>query len=231
MKFKSILITTAVALFLASCGAKKITATPLAITTPITAKTAKLTEDQEKRWSHMDLLTDTVPGMSVDRAYELLKDRKSTKVIVGVIDSGVDIEHPDLQGVIWTNTKEIANNGKDDDGNGYIDDVHGWNFLGDIEHENMEYVRILKKGDDGSDAYKRAKKEYDKEYRQTLSGKQQVEFLYKADKAFTEKLGAGYDADDVKNLKTDDQMLNDVKDRFVMILGQIDQEELAKELS
>lgn len=231
MKFKSILITTAVALFLASCGAKKITATPLAITTPITAKTAKLTEVQEKRWSHMDLLTDTVPGMSVDRAYELLKDRKSTKVIVGVIDSGVDIEHPDLQGVIWTNAKEIANNGKDDDGNGYIDDVHGWNFLGDIEHENMEYVRILKKGDDGSDAYKRAKKEYDKEYRQTLSGKQQVEFLYKADKAFTEKLGAGYDADDVKNLKTDDQMLNDVKGRFVMILGQIDQEELAKELS
>jgi subtilisin family serine protease len=230
MKFKSIFLSAALALFLASCGAKKITATPLALSTTITAKKADLTDEQEKRWSHLDLLTDTIPGMSVDRAYELLKDRKSTKVIVGVIDSGVDIEHPDLQGVIWTNPKEIAGNGKDDDNNGYIDDVHGWNFLGDIEHENMEYIRILKKADDGSETYKRAKKEYDKEYRQNQAGKQQVDFLYKADQAFTEKLGAGYDADDVKNLKTEDKMLLDVKDRFVRILGQVSQEELAQEL-
>ncbi|MES2487618.1 MAG: peptidase S8, partial [Bacteroidota bacterium] len=146
MKFRSILLTSALALFLASCGAKKITATPLTATAAITAKKGAISDDQEKRWSHLDLLTDTIPGMSVDRAYELLKGRKSTKVIVGVIDSGIDIQHPDLQGVIWTNPKEIAGNGKDDDGNGYIDDVHGWNFLGDIENENMEFVRIVRKG-------------------------------------------------------------------------------------
>jgi hypothetical protein len=67
--------------------------------------------------------------MSVDRAYsELLKDKK-VKVIVGIVDSGVDIEHEDLKSVIWTNSKEIAGNGIDDDNNGYIDDIHSWNFL------------------------------------------------------------------------------------------------------
>jgi subtilisin family serine protease len=61
--------------------------------------------------------------MSVDRAYsELLKDKRN-KVIVGIIDSGVDIEHEDLKSVIWTNSKEIAGNGIDDDNNGYVDDI------------------------------------------------------------------------------------------------------------
>ena len=231
MKFKSILLTSALALFLASCGAKKITATPLAVTTPITAKKAALTDEQEKRWSHLDLLTDTIPGMSVDRAYELLKGRKSTKVIVGVIDSGVDIEHPDLKEVVWTNAKEVANNGKDDDNNGFIDDVHGWNFLGDIEHENMEFVRIVKKGDDGSATYKRAKEEYDGEIEQIKAGKQRIEYLVKANEAFEKELGKGYTAEMVKNLKTENQMLKDVRQRFISILGQIKQEELAEELN
>jgi subtilisin family serine protease len=66
---------------------------------------------------------------------------KGIKVIVGIIDSGVDIEHEDLKSVIWTNSKEIAGNGIDDDNNGC---VHGWNFLGDITKENLEYERILK---------------------------------------------------------------------------------------
>lgn len=66
-------------------------------------------------------------------------------MIVGVVDSGVDIEHPDLQGRIWTNAKEIPGNGIDDDNNGFIDDVHGWNFLGDIAGENLEMTRIVKK--------------------------------------------------------------------------------------
>ena len=227
MKFRSIYLSAALALALASCGtSKKITAEPLAINTAITAKKADLTETEEKRWSHLDIFRDTVPGLSVDRAYELLKDRKADKIIVGVIDSGVDIEHPDLQPVIWTNDDEIAGNGKDDDNNGYIDDIHGWNFLGNINHENMEFVRILKKGDDGSAVYKRAKAEYDKEYQEALAGKQQMEFILNADKAFQEKTGKeNYTADDLKNLNLSDPTLSGLKGNFVNILSQVSRDE------
>ncbi len=232
MKFRSIYLSAALALALASCGTtKKITADPLAINKPITAKKADLTETEEKRWSHLDLLKDTIPGMSVDRAYGLLKDRKADKIIVGVIDSGVDIEHPDLKPVIWTNDDEVAGNGIDDDKNGYIDDIHGWNFLGAINHENMEFVRILKKGDDGSAVYKRAKAEYDKEYQEALAGKQQMEFIIKADKAFQEKTGKeNYTDEDLKNLNLSDPTLNGVKGNFVSILSQIPRKEFIEQV-
>src|SRR6478609_7473630 len=75
-------------------------------------KKGELTETELKRWSHLDLSKDSIPGMSVDKAYnELLKNKKGTTVIVGIVDSGVDIEHEDLKSVIWTNKKEIAGNG------------------------------------------------------------------------------------------------------------------------
>lgn len=84
------------------------------------------------------------PGMNTEKAYSTLKKKQSTTVIVAVIDSGIDIEHKDLQGKIWTNEDEIPNNGIDDDKNGYIDDVHGWNFLGNPNGENQNYARLEK---------------------------------------------------------------------------------------
>jgi cell wall-associated protease len=89
-------------------------------------------------------------GMQTDKAYKKLKKRTSSTVIVAVIDSGIDIEHEDLQGKIWTNPKEIPGNGIDDDKNGYIDDIHGWNFLGNAKGEHLdvatlEKTRILRK--------------------------------------------------------------------------------------
>ena len=83
-------------------------------------------------------------GMQTDKAYQLLKSKKPKAVIVAVIDSGVDIEHEDLQGKIWTNEKEIPKNGIDDDKNGYIDDVHGWNFLGNKKGQNLDAARLEK---------------------------------------------------------------------------------------
>jgi cell wall-associated protease len=83
-------------------------------------------------------------GMNTEKAYSSLKKRKSTTVVVAVIDSGIDIEHKDLQGKIWTNTNEIPNNGIDDDKNGYIDDIHGWNFLGSPNGENQKFARLEK---------------------------------------------------------------------------------------
>jgi len=83
-----------------------------------------------KDWFEKDPTADSIAGISLDRAYQLLKGRSSQTVIVAVIDNGVDILHEDLKNVIWTNKKEIPDNGIDDDNNGYIDDVHGWNFRG-----------------------------------------------------------------------------------------------------
>src|ERR1700685_2379936 len=88
-------------------------------------------------WQLMDYRTDSVFGAGVNRTYqELLKDKKATPVIVAVIDAGVDTAHEDLVGHIWTNTKEIPGNGIDDDHNGYVDDIHGWNFLGGKDGKN-----------------------------------------------------------------------------------------------
>lgn len=110
-------------------------------------------------WFNLDAENYYVQGVSTEKAYEFLKGRKSKKVVVAVIDSGVDIEHEDLQGKIWVNTDEIAGNGKDDDRNGYVDDVHGWNFIGgadgtNVDHDTYEvtreYVKLKKKYEDVS---------------------------------------------------------------------------------
>lgn len=105
-----------------------------------------------KNWFNLDPETDNINGVSTERAYkELLKGKTPVPVIVGVIDSGVDYLHEDLKDVMWTNTKEIANNGKDDDKNGYIDDIHGWNFIGgkdkngkivNVNEDNLEMARV-----------------------------------------------------------------------------------------
>lgn len=226
-------VSAVLALALASCGTtKKVTAPAITNIDMAVAKKAPIADAQLKRWSHLDLLKDSIPGMSVDRAYaEILKDRKSEKVIVGIVDSGVDIEHEDLVDVIWTNTKEIPGNGIDDDNNGYIDDVHGWNFLGDAIHENMELVRILKKGDTKNPDYARAKAEYDKEYAEAMAGKQQIDFILNADKAIkTELKKSNYTIEDLKTLNTTNSLVNQVKPRFIQILSEISKDEFDKEI-
>ena len=193
-KHKASLLTLASSLVLASCGAPKIISTPIANIDAVPLKTAKLSDNQLKHWNGYDLVKDTIPGMSVEKAYdEFIKKRKGQSVIVAVIDSGVDIEHEDLKGAIWTNPKEIKGNGKDDDNNGYIDDIHGWNFLGNSVAENLEFVRILKKlkpkyeGKDASsvassdqkeyELYKKALAEYEKESSESLENKNRYELI------------------------------------------------------
>lgn len=109
----------------------------------IPAKKAELTDAEKENWQHYDLATDSIPGMSVKKAYEFLQGKKGVEVVVGVVDSGTDLTHEDLKDVAWVNTKEIAGNGIDDDKNGYVDDIHGWNFLGESYTEHLEYERIL----------------------------------------------------------------------------------------
>lgn len=104
---------------------------------------------QKNNWQNMDLKEDSVFGISVEKAYtELLKNRKSKTVIVAVIDSGVDTAHEDLQSVIWNNDKEKADNLTDDDHNGYVNDIHGWNFIGgvkgNVNYDNLEVTRLVR---------------------------------------------------------------------------------------
>jgi subtilisin family serine protease len=102
-----------------------------------------------QNWFNLDLKKDKVPGVSSERAYtELLANKQSTTVVVAVIDGGTEVDHEDLKDVIWTNTNEIPGNNIDDDKNGYIDDIHGWNFIGgkteDVNADNLELSRVYK---------------------------------------------------------------------------------------
>ena len=101
-------------------------------------------------WPTLDPKKDKVYGVGSEEAYKTLANKTCKMVIVAVIDSGVDPDHEDLKDVIWKNEDEIADNGIDDDKNGYIDDINGWSFLGgkngDINNEATELARIVQKG-------------------------------------------------------------------------------------
>jgi subtilisin family serine protease len=155
-KLKSIIYTAVVAVSFASCKTV-IHTIPVPNGTDtvlnIPAKKGVLSETELHLWSHMDLQADSIPGMSIAKAYQFLEGKQGTTVIVAIADSGIDVEHEDLISVAWINPKEIAGNNKDDDNNGYVDDIHGWNFLGSkdgkiVNSDQLEMTRIVKKGMD-----------------------------------------------------------------------------------
>ncbi len=210
-------------LVLAGCSVTlqaQVSTSKTAITAPLAiVKKAPVTDNELKRWSHLDLVKDTIAGMSVDKAYaELLQGKTGVKVIVGIVDSGVDIEHEDLKGMIWTNPKEIPGNGIDDDKNGFIDDINGWNFLGDAVHENLEMTRVVKKGDDGSPEYKNALAQYTEKYDKALKDKQQVDFLLDVHSTIKKELNkTTYKLEDLSTITSTDQKVT----RSKMIMTQI----------
>jgi subtilisin family serine protease len=212
---KPLFLSATTAMILASCGSTKVISTPITNIDNTPLKSSELTENELNTWSHLDLVKDTIPGMSVDKAYEFLKGKKGKTVIVGVIDSGIDIEHEDLKNVLWTNKKEVANNGKDDDKNGFIDDIHGWNFLGDSDKENLEYERIVKdKSLTDATTYAAAKAEYDGKLESALKNKTRYEGMLQrlnvADEAVSGKLGKKeYSIEDVKSITTENESLKE----------------------
>jgi len=105
-----------------------------------------------KNWYQQDKDSSGIYGISLDKAYGFVTSKKikSKQVVVAVIDSGIDTLHEDLKPILWTNSKEIPGNGIDDDKNGYIDDVHGWNFLGgkdgrNVSKDSYEAARVYNK--------------------------------------------------------------------------------------
>ena len=143
---KSLFFLLALSLTLSGCGSTALVNTPIESIAGVPEKVAELEESEAERWGHADLITDTIPGMSVTRAYkEILPNLKvQKKVVVAVLDSGIDLNHEDLDGVLWTNADEVPGNNLDDDKNGYVDDIHGYNFLGESLPEQLEYARIVR---------------------------------------------------------------------------------------
>lgn len=214
--YKSALGFLAATLF-AGCGATTLVTTPIENidTTPL--KISDLTEAEKNNWGHLDLVSDTIPGMSVDKAYkEIIGNKKGQKVVVAVLDSGIDLKHEDLDGVLWTNRGERAGDGKDNDKNGYIDDIHGYNFLGESYNEQLEFARILRLGLGDAALQAKAKAKLDAEYQKAQQNKQQYEQILQAvknaDAAVKAHLGKNdYTKKEVAAIKPEDQAMQQHK--------------------
>ena len=236
---KPISIGAFASILVACGGASKIASLPLETLEGKNIPTQKEnpSKDELKTWPHRDLLSTGYPGISLEKAYNALKGRKAQTVIVGVVDSGVDINHEDLKSIIWTNPKEIPNNGIDDDKNGYVDDVHGWNFLGEINQENLEYVRILKKGNTNDPDYKRAEEKYDKEFKDATEKielySQIRERIAQSDALIQKHLGKKeYTAEDLDTIDTSSlQLLGAVRGMKYLLGNDVTVKETLEELS
>ncbi len=152
---------------------------------PFFSVAQKSLKEVPKGWHLLDLKEDGVYGIGVEKAYNtILKNKKpKQEVIVAIIDSGVDTAHEDLKPVLWLNSKEIPGNGIDDDKNGFVDDIHGWNFLGNKDGRN-----VGKDSDEASRMYYRYKNKFEslpdsaklsdeerEQYRMYLRAKYQIE--------------------------------------------------------
>ena len=247
---KSVFYATLVAFVFASC--KSITSIPVPtgsdVTIDIPAKKGPLSEEAKNAWSAADIETDSIAGMSLAKAYKFLEGKKGVQVIVGIADSGVDVEHEDLKGVTWVNPKEVPGNNKDDDNNGYVDDIHGWNFLGNkegkiVNADQLEITRIVKNGMDkfGNKKASEIAEADKKEYEEYLKIKEKFDKVAKAkeneianlkatktrifqlEESFTavQKLigKSDFTLDDVKNAKSDDAQTTAKINDVAMIMG------------
>jgi subtilisin family serine protease len=245
---KPALFAATAGLLLASCGAPNLAveAEPIQMNAELALKNAELGEEQLKAWLMADLVADTIPGMSVEKAYnEIIEPAKveGETVIVAVLDSGTDIEHEDLDGVIWTNEDEIPNNNIDDDKNGYVDDIHGWNFLGDIVGANLNFTRIVRQfkpkfegkteaeispeNKEEYELYQRAKTQWEKEHAQATQRKQQFEMLVNrlntAHESLSKEIGKeDFTAEELQAMETESDTLQMQKMMMLSIMQQVD---------
>lgn len=204
--------------------------------------------DPPEDWINLDPVDNKIQGVSSNKAYNsLLKGKPSRTIIVAVVDSGVDIEHEDLQGKIWINEDEIPDNGVDDDKNGYIDDVSGWNFIGGKDGEHVskdtyeltrEFVRLRSKFDkvDENKVRKKDKKEYQywvkvkKDFEETSEkSNQQYQFylgIYNNTIRFNKLLKSYLDTDNltievVNDIESNDKIIQEAKSFISLILQNV----------
>ncbi len=229
-RLKPFFITAIAISSLAACKSVHNVKVPEATqnTVELPSKQAVLSTEERQTWGHADLATDTIPGMSVQKAYQFLEGKKSVPVIVAVTDSGIDLRHEDLKEVLWKNEDEIPDNGIDDDKNGFVDDVYGWNFLGDIYDANLEITRIIRekatkydgveedsiaKGDlEDYKYYMELKEVFDEKLHEASEEKNKMEFYYamfsEAHQILIEKTGkTNYTLEDIEPILSTDEKL------------------------
>ena len=191
--------------------------------------TFSLSAQDYNHWHMLDLKDDKVPGISHEKALALVNGKEAKPIVVAVIDSGVDTTHADLKENLWYNPGEIPGNGKDDDNNGYVDDVHGWNFIGgaeeNVEYETLELTRLyrkyksqladdeLEKGTKEYEEYKKLKEEYESEISEARESKKFFSDIYKATKKAKKTVDAhlgteDYTMKDLKAIKTSNEEIN-----------------------
>ena len=162
MKPTTLLSTLVLAVLLIGCAGSRPPTTPTTSDSPApsnsaapdtTTQAADVPPPAPSRapqdWYHLDRVPRSGPGLDTRAASrdELPGRPPQDTVQVAVIDSGLDIDHEDLAAKLWTNADEIPGNDVDDDGNGYVDDVHGWNFIGgpggkNVDQDTYELTRI-----------------------------------------------------------------------------------------
>ncbi|WP_027394099.1 S8 family serine peptidase [Aquimarina latercula] len=137
-------------IFITSCSDKLFLYTSQSIA--VIPNQQNVSKNKLKNWSHLDLSEDSIPGVSLIKAYNLdfLSVKTEQEVVVAIIDTQIDINHEDLNGKIWRNKREVNKNRIDDDKNGYIDDINGWDYLVNSKGESLarsdfEFVRIVRK--------------------------------------------------------------------------------------
>ncbi len=203
-------------------------------------------QEVAKDWHLLDLKKDKISGISLEQAYDLLKENniKTTPVIVAVLDSGLDIDHEDLSPAIWINKMEVIDNGTDDDANGYVDDINGWNFIGNkngesLEAETLELTRLYRKysakfkdrnkfsikPEDIQEYryYLALMKEYDEGHaklkKQILSSKEEFEYFNKLIPPLQKAINKDvFTKDELKKFKAHGQLTQNLKANFLRIL-------------
>lgn len=192
----------------------------------LSGSTLHAQEKPNKAWHLMSVLDNkNTAGIAANQAYQLVGSKEAKPVVVAILDSGIDTLHEDLVANLWVNEDEIPNNGIDDDNNGFIDDVHGWNFLGGdtstVLYENMELVRMYRdleaKRWKGEDFTPEEKTLYDKTKADYLKRKKEAEAEHKQVKEFLDAYAtahgvvanmvgkADYTIDDVARLKPENE--------------------------